>query len=71
MSWHDFQDADPMTSAVMVKLDEFHASTEHKVDALRAAANALETAEDLGRHLEKTAEYCVAGDAMMKVRDRN
>lgn len=67
MSWGE---ADPVTTAVLVALGEFAVSNEHKLQALKSASEAIVAMDELEKELEQTAEYQIAGVAMMKIRDR-
>ncbi|HKH99710.1 MAG TPA: hypothetical protein VJ999_11430 [Candidatus Sulfotelmatobacter sp.] len=67
MSWDE---ADPVTTALLIALDGFAVSREHKLQALRSAAEAIVAMDELETQLEQTAEYQIAGAAIMKIRDR-
>jgi hypothetical protein len=68
MSWGE---ADEVTTRLLVVLDEYPVSLDHKLQALVSAREALIAARDLEQELEKKAEYANAGgSAMMKIRDK-
>jgi hypothetical protein len=64
-----WDEADPVTAAAIVAVNEFDVSMEHKLAALDSARETLAVQDALEGELSRSAEYAIAGSAMMRIRE--